>query len=80
MRKLYMYGVSWPEWQAMLARHGDKCWICKSAPATDLDHCHDSGKPRGALCSDCNKRLHVLEREGWLAAAQTYLAEAAVPA
>lgn len=70
-------GVSHPEWLAMVDRFGRKCWICRTADATDLDHSHATGQARGALCDPCNTRLHVLEDAGWLNAAQTYLSQTA---
>lgn len=75
-QRLRKYGVSHPEWLAMVARFEGKCWICQDAPATALDHCHATGRPRGALCSRCNNRLQDLDREHWFAAALRYLEEA----
>lgn len=72
-RLLRAYGVSWPEWQQMKSRFDGKCWICRQAQATELDHDHESGKPRGALCVKCNTQLHVVERAGWLKSALDYL-------
>jgi len=71
--RLRLYGVSHPEWLAMVARHDGKCWICRTNAATALDHCHATNRVRGALCDPCNTRLHVLEEAGWLDAAQSYL-------
>lgn len=74
-KRLLTYGVSAPEWALMVEKHDGKCWICKNNPAVALDHCHNSGKPRGALCMPCNSTLHSLEKSGWVTAAQEYLAE-----
>lgn len=74
-QRLTMYGVSHPEWVAMLSLHDGSCWICKDRPATDLDHRHTDGQVRGALCSQCNTRLHVLEEVAWIAKATRYLEE-----
>lgn len=40
-----------------------------------VDHEHDTGKIRGLLCFDCNKRLHSRNGEGlkWITNAATYL-------
>lgn len=52
------YGVTLEQFRAMLAEQGGACWICrkpfeKEADA-QLDHCHATGKARGALCRMCN--------------------------
>lgn len=41
--------------QRLLAQDG-KCTICGDT-ATSLDHCHESGQLRDALCSRCNLGL-----------------------
>lgn len=74
--RLRIYGVSHPEWLAMVARFDGECWICRVAPATALDHCHSTGRPRGALCSRCNNRLQLLDKKQWFAAALRYIEEA----
>lgn len=73
--RLRKYGVTALEWDAMVAKHDGKCWLCRSGPAECLDHCHESGIVRGALCRSCNRMLDHLDRTGWLANAQAYLAE-----
>lgn len=60
----------------MLARFEGLCWICRAKPAVALDHCHASGRPRGALCDGCNTDLGKAERNGWIDAARAYLDEA----
>lgn len=77
-RLLKLYGVSWPEWQAMLTRHGGRCWICRDRMASALDHDHETGTPRGALCDPCNTRLHREVDSGWLTSAMEYLSASAV--
>lgn len=76
--RLYRYGVSHPEWLAMLGRFEGMCWICKARKATDLDHCHKTEAPRGALCSRCNNRMQILDREDWFRTALAYLSETGV--
>lgn len=47
------------EYDAMLAAQGDGCAICgaatnKSGRRLSVDHCHDTGRVRGILCTNCN--------------------------
>lgn len=49
--------ISDAEKQKLLAKQGNKCKICKIElikKHTHLDHCHETGKIRGFLCSQCN--------------------------
>lgn len=47
--------------------HADSCAICGSTDPKDrrkkfhIDHCHKTGKVRGALCSNCNLGLGSLQ-------------------
>lgn len=55
---------------------GETCGICGAPPKTrrlDRDHDHRSGRPRGLLCSRCNRLLHSWLTEEWLLAAASYL-------
>ena len=54
-----------------------KCAICDCSlgAAPQLDHCHESGFIRGALCTSCNTKLGWYE--GRREAIETYLARAA---
>ena len=56
----------------MLVNQNYTCAICKQAErsidhrtkkvrAMAVDHCHDTGKVRGLLCSDCNTALGLLK-------------------
>lgn len=71
--RLARYGLSVPAWEALQARHEGMCWICRKRPGDNVDHCHATGKVRGALCRACNMALHFVERPDWWSAAQTYL-------
>ena len=59
------YGLSTDEYNAMWNYQNGRCAICnKTAHETNskgnrlhVDHCHDTGKVRGLLCSPCNKGL-----------------------
>lgn len=70
----YRYGVEAVSIDAMLAEQGGLCAICRTNPATHIDHCHDSGSVRGILCPPCNKGLgHFEDNEERLMAAVAYL-------
>ena len=34
--------------------------ICLSAPAAQVDHCHETGRLRGVLCFNCNSAIGKL--------------------
>jgi ribosomal protein L34E len=65
------YGVTVAQYEQMLAEQNGVCAICKK-PETrmatrgeglrplSVDHCHDSEKVRGLLCSHCNTALGLL--------------------
>lgn len=48
-----LYGIKWEEYQRLMAAG---CGIC-GGPGQHLDHDHASGKPRAALCQNCNLML-----------------------
>jgi hypothetical protein len=59
-RLAQVYGLSVEDYNAMLARQGGACAICKQAPTRRplfVDHCHTTGKVRGLLCHGCNAAL-----------------------
>lgn len=67
------------EW--FVKEFGERCGICGKGPSgkrrLDRDHEHrDDGKPRGLLCSRCNRRLGDLDVK-WLWRAIDYLNRAA---
>lgn len=76
--RLYRYGISAAEFNAMLAAQDDACAVCRT-PADEcsrmcVDHCHTSGKVRGLLCSNCNVALGMLNDDpALLQAAANYL-------
>lgn len=59
----------------MLARYDGMCWVCRTRPALQVEHCHSTGRVRGAACNYCNTGLHYVDELGWLDLARTYLAE-----
>ncbi len=51
------YGVDQVMFDAMYFEQDGACAICKINEATDLDHDHETGAPRGILCHPCNKAI-----------------------
>lgn len=68
--RLKQYGITVDEYDKMILKQNSKCSICQETLLRDrstvVDHCHDSGKVRGILCSNCNcaighlKNSHIL--------------------
>lgn len=58
---------------------GDQCAICGRGRSKnrklDRDHDHHTRKPRGLLCSRCNRALPSWMTPTWLRAAYAYLIE-----
>ena len=60
-QRVKKYGIDGSEYDAMLARQGGVCAICRSNHPGDkrggsfhVDHCHRTGAVRGLLCLSCN--------------------------
>jgi Recombination endonuclease VII len=53
------YGMSIADYDALLARQGGVCAICrqKSDRRLKIDHCHVTNQVRGLLCHQCNVGL-----------------------
>lgn len=70
------YGLTDDEFKAMLEKQGGLCKICVTSKATDVDHCHATGRVRGLLCRACNNALGLLkENTETLQSAIEYLKE-----
>jgi hypothetical protein len=59
------YGLSLDAYREMLCEQGGKCACCHSADPGGhgefhVDHCHETGKIRGLLCSKCNTGIGLL--------------------
>src|ERR1700730_8514723 len=56
-----VYGITMDDYDAMLARQGGVCKICRRKPEPEkvlsVDHCHARNKVRELLCSGCNSML-----------------------
>lgn len=63
LKKLYQ--LTETDYQKALDSQGGVCDICKRVPSGQfrlfVDHCHESGKLRGLLCSRCNSALGQLK-------------------
>ncbi|MFE2582007.1 endonuclease VII domain-containing protein [Streptomyces sp. NPDC059378] len=55
------YGLSESDRDELIASQRGVCCICLSAPATHVDHCHNTGRVRGVLCFNCNSGLGLLK-------------------
>jgi hypothetical protein len=56
------YGLSLSNIEAMKVRQGGVCAICGTDPDRwVIDHCHETGVVRGALCDTCNRSLGPLK-------------------
>lgn len=74
------YGLTPQQWHAIFNAQAGRCGICfEDLPIDNLklihvDHCHESGKVRGILCSSCNTALgHFRDNPGFLDSAKVYL-------
>jgi len=63
------YGITAEDYYEMLAAQNNKCAVCGSKEVNNsrissgklfIDHCHDTGKVRGLLCSKCNHAIGLL--------------------
>lgn len=80
----HKFGLSREQWIAMYAKQHGCCAICKDRFETPLprrdkrgacvDHCHQTGKVRGLLCSKCNQGVGLLRDDvGIVESALSYL-------
>lgn len=82
-KRCRLRGITPAEYDQMLAAQGGRCAICRRAPDENergrrlaIDHCHDTGRVRGLLCTLCNVGIGALGDDAErLAAAISYLTE-----
>ena len=51
------YGITIEDFNDRLTAQNGLCAICKTRPASCVDHCHATGVVRGLLCRHCNQLL-----------------------
>jgi hypothetical protein len=53
-----VYGITFDDFDAMVARQGGLCILCAKRPALlCVDHCHTTNRVRALLCGNCNSML-----------------------
>ena len=79
------FGITLDEYNGMLENQGGVCAICGNPERTRhnnsdrirnlaVDHCHETGKVRGLLCTSCNQGLgNFRDNPDYLAKAISYL-------
>lgn len=72
------YGISKEDFYDLRLKQNNKCAICKNTLENDkkshMDHCHDTGKLRGVLCTTCNVGLGMFKDSlSLLKSAVTYI-------
>lgn len=74
-RQASTHGMTLDQLDALIARFDGKCWVCREAKGTLVDHCHRSERRRGWLCHPCNVMLGMAkDSPERLRAAADYLA------
>lgn len=76
------YGLTARQYEELEISHNGLCAICgnheksRRNKSLAVDHCHETGKVRGMLCSWCNRALGLLKHDiGLLEACIKYLKE-----
>lgn len=62
-RRLRKFGLAMEEYLALEVSQGWACFICTSDDKLVIDHCHETGKVRALLCSNCNTALGLLKED-----------------
>ena len=69
------YGLSISEYDDLVDMQGGRCAVCGGEPGVEkslcVDHCHETGKIRGLLCSRCNRCIGQLGDDTVLLVAAT---------
>lgn len=57
----HKYGLTKQGWHDILVSQAGRCAICTAAMRSPyVDHCHETGRVRGFLCTTCNAGLGML--------------------
>lgn len=67
----FKYGISLEEFEELFRQQGECCAICGTKENHTrgssrygwnfaVDHCHETGRVRGVLCSQCNRAIGLL--------------------
>lgn len=71
------YGISLEEYEGMIELQAGLCACCtepmKPGNRTHLDHCHATGRLRGFVCNNCNRKLAPLEDQAFMLYSNSYL-------
>lgn len=75
------YGLSLDDYEELQKKQNFVCAICKKEPIgkppngkLHVDHCHETNRIRGLLCSNCNKGIGIFyENVDYLKSAINYL-------
>lgn len=80
-QRIRQYGLTLEQFHALLKSQDGKCAICGFSDLSKpklfpvIDHCHDTGRIRGILCSNCNFGIGKFRNDPrLLSAAVAYLA------
>ena len=74
-RRKAKYGITKPEYDALVLNQKGRCAICKDrvGDALRVDHDHETGKVRALLCTNCNSAFGLFkENRDTLANALNY--------
>ncbi len=76
--RLKKYGITPEQYDAMLESQGGVCALCGGPPQygrrLSVDHCHETDRVRGLLCSYCNTAISRVEAQpDWLIKVRRYL-------
>lgn len=73
-RKREKVGFTETQLQLILKSQNGCCAICDKATDLHADHNHETNKPRGLLCGECNRGLGLFyDKVEWLQKAIDYL-------
>lgn len=61
-----LYGIGLEDYKRLLTEQNESCKICERPQSSfkrsfAVDHCHETGKVRGLLCSNCNTSLGLMK-------------------